>query len=450
MLWRTGVSVLRVEARLPIDLALQRVKKRELPGDLFIHAEADSVNLALMEAFTPNVRKVSGLLRTDVEVNGTWEAPRLKGFLEVINGAATLPSLGVRYGYMNGRFNFLGDSITVETFRTTSGEGELQPERVASSCTPDSPELNLGSRPNFLAINSPTFLTLEASGNGTLRDRLRCDVTGDMVANSGVLHFADLLQADRESFRPGPAGSGGYHVDPDPGAGRRLRERLPRLAPYRDLRLTVRTSSGSGPSDANVQLEGSVLANKSARISFRRNFHGAAWHLYPAYRLRRPGLPGRPGTVRYFGTPDLNAELDSRRRTWCRPRGGYSDRCEDHRYAAAAQALAGKHHSAGAHRIRAGVLLMFGRPSPEFPGVGAPTRVSASGAGDRSGLSWKRALQRNPAHPCFRHRDSIDFFEIRSGAGNLFHCGHQSGYRRLAAGRQNIPDGQCGFLPEFQ
>ncbi|MEP7325438.1 MAG: translocation/assembly module TamB domain-containing protein, partial [Gemmatimonadota bacterium] len=195
LLWRTGVNVLRVEARLPLDLALAKVKRRQLPGELSIRAQADSVDLALLEAFTPNVRKVTGLLKTDVEVTGTWEAPRMAGFLEVIGGGVTLPSLGVRYGNMNGRFAFSGDSISVPRFRITSGDGDLILSGTIRLPRLTSPELNLTlDATNFLAINNPTFLTLEASGKGNLVGPVYgAELTGNIVANSGVLHFADLL-----------------------------------------------------------------------------------------------------------------------------------------------------------------------------------------------------------------------------------------------------------------
>ena len=98
--WRTGTSLMEVNAVLPLDLAWSRPGRgsRQMPGELAIRIEADSMNLAVLEAFTRNVRQIRGTLKSDVTVQGTWDAPRLGGTLEIKDGRALLPSLGVRYG----------------------------------------------------------------------------------------------------------------------------------------------------------------------------------------------------------------------------------------------------------------------------------------------------------------------------------------------------------------
>lgn len=456
LLWRTGVQVLRVEARLPIDLALQRVKKRELPGDLFIHAEADSVNLALMEAFTPNVRKVSGLLRTDVEVNGSWEAPRLKGFLEVINGAATLPSLGVRYGYMNGRFNFLGDSITVEKFRTTSGEGELQLSGSVKLEHLTRPVLNLGlSARNFLAINSPTFLTLEASGNGTLQGPVYgATLRGNIVANSGVLHFADLISKRIVNLSdPALQDLVDTTLIRTQGLGAAFQSVFLDSLNIRDLRLTVQDQFWLRSSDANVQLEGSVVVNKTAK-NYR--FDGTFTALRGTYTLHI-GFVARDfqvdrGTVRYFGAPDLNAELDLQATHVVQAQG------EDIPIVAKITGTLLLPRLSLESTIRPAPTeselvsyLMFGRPTPELPGIGL-TNTSQQQAALETGLAYlgsalsseiQRTIVTDIGIP-------IDFFEIRTGGGNLF---SSAGTNQVTAGwqlgRKTFLTVNAGFCQNF-
>lgn len=439
LLWRTGVNVLRVEARLPLNLALTKVRERQLPGDLYIHAFADSVNLAIMEAFTPSIRRVSGLLKSDVEVNGSWKQPRATGFMEIVNGGMTLPSLGVRYGHIGGRFEFLGDSILVPRLRTTSGDGELVITgaiRLQELTKPIlSMELNAS---NFLAIDNPTFLTLEVSGKGNLDGPVfGSTLTGDITANSGVLHFADLLTkrivnlsdpsvqslVDTTLIRTQKLGAAFSNVFLDS-----LR--------IQDLRLTVGDQFWLRSSDANIQLEGSVLANK---VGKQYVFDGTFTALRGTYTLHI-GFVTRDfqverGTVRYFGTPDLNAELDITAR---------------HEVQTVAEDIPIIAHITGTLLLPKLSLestlrpepteselvsyLMFGRASPELAGPG----LAATGqeqAALETGLAYigsalsseiQRTIIQDIGLP-------IDFFEIRAGSGNLFNA---TGRNQITAGWQ--------------
>jgi translocation and assembly module TamB len=439
LLWRTGVQVLRVEARLPLDLALRGVERRQLPGELFIRADADSVNLALLEAFTPAIRRVQGLLRMDVEITGSWEAPRMAGSLEVIGGAATLPSLGVRYGYMNGKFDFVGDSIVVERFRTTSGPGELILSGSIKLERLTNPVLSLElEAQNFRAINNPTFLTLEASGKGKLEGPVYGAVlTGDIVANQGELHFADLLTKrivnlsspeyadliDTTLIRTRKLGADFQSVFLD-------------SLNIRDLNLTVQDQFWLRSSDANIQLEGSVEVNKTGR-TYR--FDGTFTAIRGTYTLHigfiTRDFQVRRGTVRYFGTPDLNAELDIE---------------AEHIVQAGSDEIPIIARITGTMLIPRLSLestirpapseselvsyLMFGRPSPELPGAGV-TDAAQQQAALETGLAYlgsalsteiQRTLISDIGIP-------VDFFEIRAGGGNIF---SSQGSNQITAGWQ--------------
>ncbi len=314
LLWRTGVQVLTVEARLPLDLAFTSVPKRQLDGPLSVRAVADSVDLALMEAFTPTVRRVQGLLKADVEVSGTWDAPQLDGFLEVQDGAATLPSLGVRYGYMTGRAHFAGDSIVIERLRTTSGPGDLKLAGSIRLNRLTDPSLNLTLEANrFRAIDDRAFLSLVVTGNATIKGPLYGAVLdGSGMANSGELHFADLLNkqvvdltdplardlVDTTLIRKENLGAAFQNVFLDS-----LR--------IRNFQLEVGDEFWLRSSDANIQLEGSIAVSKEAD---RYSVDGTLNAIRGTYSLKI-GFVTRDfqverGQVRYFGTPDLNAELD--------------------------------------------------------------------------------------------------------------------------------------------
>ena len=57
-LWRTGENILEVEAHLPLDLGFTGVEQRRLDGPLQVRAHADSVDLGILEALTPAIRRV--------------------------------------------------------------------------------------------------------------------------------------------------------------------------------------------------------------------------------------------------------------------------------------------------------------------------------------------------------------------------------------------------------
>ena len=63
---------MQVRYSLPIDLALQKVKERLIPGPLSIQATADSVQLSVFEPLSRSVHHITGvMLNADVRVRGT-------------------------------------------------------------------------------------------------------------------------------------------------------------------------------------------------------------------------------------------------------------------------------------------------------------------------------------------------------------------------------------------
>src|SRR6185437_4757221 len=125
-LWRTGENLLQVEAHLPLDLALTGVEHRRIDGPLSVRAHTDSVSLGLLEAITPAVTRVGGTLVGDVQVEGTWAAPRLAGSVDIRNGSMSLPGLGIRFGGVRGGATLEGDSVRLRDLALTSGGGQLK------------------------------------------------------------------------------------------------------------------------------------------------------------------------------------------------------------------------------------------------------------------------------------------------------------------------------------
>src|SRR5207247_6222918 len=108
---------------LPLDLSLVPVARRQLPDTLSVRATADSVDLSVLEALTPSVQRVAGVFSADVSIAGTWDAPRLRGELQIVDAAATISALTVRYEDLNGRLALSGDTIAIDALSACSSQG---------------------------------------------------------------------------------------------------------------------------------------------------------------------------------------------------------------------------------------------------------------------------------------------------------------------------------------
>jgi len=313
-LWRSGQQILNVTAHLPLDLALTKVAQRQLPDTLSVQARADSVDLTVLEAVTPMLRQVQGVFDADLGIGGTWDAPRLRGGLEINGAAASIPALNVRYDEVNGRFVLRGDTIRVETLTARSEKGRAEVTGYLRLDRLTKPVLDLRiAATEFKALDLKGYLTVTASGQLALIGPVfGATLTGRGTVTSGVLHFADLVNKQV--------------VNLDEPWVQDLIDtsliRTQRLGPEFEgvfldslqidgLQLTMGSDFWMRSTEANIQLTGSLVVNK-----VRSNYllSGTLQAPRGTYRLV-VGPVSREfvvtqGTVHYFGTPDLDAALD--------------------------------------------------------------------------------------------------------------------------------------------
>src|SRR6266487_3233732 len=313
-LWRSGQQVLNVAAHLPLDLALVPVAQRQLPDTLSVQARADSVDLGVLAAVTTTVRDVEGVFTADLGIGGTWEAPLLRGGLEIGNAAATIPALNVRYSNMNGSLSLRGDTIRVDslTMAGERGRAELSGYMRLERLTKPVLAMNITTS-EFKALDLRGYLALTASGRVALTGPVfGATLTGRGTVTSGVLHFADLVNK--------------RVVNLDEPWVQDLIDttliRTQRLGPefesvffdslqVRNLLLRMGEDVWLRSNEANIQLTGLATVNK-----VRNNYllSGTLQAPRGTYRLIIGPVTRefvvRRGTVQYFGTPDLDAALD--------------------------------------------------------------------------------------------------------------------------------------------
>jgi translocation and assembly module TamB len=320
-LWRTGERVLEVEAHLPVNLALEKVTDRRLQGPLSVQARADSVDLAILEALTPAVRQVRGQLMADVQVEGTWDEPRLQGRVVVRDGSMTLPGLGVRFGSVRGGLQLQGDSIVLRDVGLTSGGGQLAIGGMVRLEELSRPILGLQFRADqFQAIDVRNFLNLTATGDLQLTGPvLGSTLTGNLLANSGVLYFADLINKrvidlddptiadliDTTLIRRDELAAG-------------FQNRFLDSILINNLRVTMGSDVWLRSAEANIQLEGSLQVSKVGKTYQPTGTLNAPRGSYTLKLgpIARDFTVTR-GDVRYFG--DLDAGLDIEARHTVRP-----------------------------------------------------------------------------------------------------------------------------------
>jgi hypothetical protein len=311
--WRTGQPVVEVDARLPLDLALQRVADRQIDGPVTIVAQGDSVELAIMEAFTPNLRQVTGTMDMDARVEGTWAAPRLAGFLTIKQGGADVPSLGVRYDSTNGTFRFVGDSITTDSVRVAGENGTLVATGGLRLEELTRPVLGLTlSAQDFAVMDVPNYMKIRTWGDVALTGPFwRPVLTGAGRITESVIYFADLVTKEVVNLED-PMNADlvdtlelqRYDLQSS------FQSRFLDSLSIRDLDFIIGESVWLRSIEANFQLEGRLRVNKNRKVY---RIDGILDTPRGTYTLNIPPLLNRTfaverGTVRYFG--DLNAELD--------------------------------------------------------------------------------------------------------------------------------------------
>lgn len=313
-LWRSGQQILNVTAHLPLDLALIPVAQRQLPDTLSVQARADSVDLGVLAAVTTTLRQVEGVFNADLGIGGTWEAPRLRGGLQIGNAAATIPALNVRYTDMNGGLSLRGDTIRVDSITAVSERGRAQLTGYLRLERLTKPVLALNiTTSDFKALDLRGYLTLTASGKVALTGPVfGATLSGRGTVTSGVLHFADLVNKRVVNLEEPWVQD---LIDTSLIRTQRLGPEFQSLffdsLQVRNLQLTMGEDVWLRSNEANIQLTGNVTVNKQ-----RANYllSGTLQAPRGTYRLIVGPVTREfvvtQGTVQYFGTPDLDAALD--------------------------------------------------------------------------------------------------------------------------------------------
>nr|MBA3890973.1 translocation/assembly module TamB domain-containing protein [Gemmatimonadaceae bacterium] len=331
---RGGRTAIAGAVDLPVALTLSSLTRQ--PTDS-IHGwvAADSADLAIVEAFSAEVDRAQGVIRSRIELAGTWGDPTLDGYVRVAGGSLEVIPLGIRLRELEIDLALVpgSDSIVIRRVAAVSGpSGTVALAGFVSFRDLADPrfDLRLDAR-GFHVIERSRVAQLDIStGSNGLRLAGRTSgatLTGTVAVDRGTIFIpdtrrksiVDLTGEDLLAFFD----------------ERTVRDRgLVPAAPSRlveNLRLDgVSVQLGDEvwlrSREANVKLGGSLRVTRAVNeiqggslatadtVAYRLALAGALNAERGTYRLDlgpvRREFQVESGTITFFGTPDLNPALD--------------------------------------------------------------------------------------------------------------------------------------------
>jgi len=270
----------------------------------------------------------------------------------------------------------------------------------------------------FKALDLRGYLTLTTSGHVNLTGPVfGATLSGRGTVTAGVLHFADLVNKRVVNLdEPWVQDLIDTTLIRQQRLGPEFQSLFFDSLRVRDLQLTMGEDVWLRSNEANIQLTGTALVNK---VQDKYYLSGTLQAPRGTYRLIVGPVTREfvvtQGTVRYFGTPDLDAELDIEARHVVHPLPGASASNRDivviaHiRGTLLVPKLTLESEQGDLSQTELIAYLMFSKPTPELgSGEGGLLRTTAASllAGE-----LERTFVSDLGVP-------LDYFEIRPGDPN--------------------------------
>src|SRR3954464_5884896 len=303
------------------------VENVRLKGDSIAgHVRTDSVDMRLFRAFVPGLVDARGAIVADVEVRGNVKQPRLFGQISLPDGTAAFSNLGTRFNHIRADIALSGDSahikqLSAETVKDRRGSLSLQGS--VSFEHYDNPSFSLvANASNFHAIDKPGLAALDISTGppvtltGSTQDAV---MRGTMRVERGTIYIPDVVKKQIIDLTDPEFQSA---ADTLLSQNREVMPRAPKSV-ARNLRME-NVAVDIGPdvwlrsSEANIKLGGSLgvtLAPPNPGEPPRLALEGTLSADRGTYRLNlvdpfiQPTFDVQAGTLRFFGTSDINPGL---------------------------------------------------------------------------------------------------------------------------------------------
>src|SRR3954469_7351933 len=316
------------------------VENVRLKGDSIAgHVRTDSVDMRLFRAFVPGLVDARGAIVADVDVRGAVKQPRLFGQITLLDGMAAFSNLGTRFSHIRADIALDGDSVRIKQLSAETTKDRRGSVNVTGSVSfehYDNPSFSLvANASNFHAIDKPGLAALDISTTSPVTlsgSTLDAVMRGTVRVERGSIYIPEVLKKNVINLQDPEFES---VADTLLSQSREVMPRAPKSV-ARNLRLE-NVAVDIGPdvwlrsSEANIKLGGSLgvtLAPPNPGEPPRLALEGTLSADRGTYRLNlvdpfiQPTFDVQAGTLRFFGTSDLNPGLDIRAiHTVRQPRG---------------------------------------------------------------------------------------------------------------------------------
>ncbi|HUQ19381.1 MAG TPA: translocation/assembly module TamB domain-containing protein, partial [Gemmatimonadaceae bacterium] len=294
------------------------------------NVRTDSVDLSILEAFTPGVQTARGALVANVDVSGTVKQPVLVGQFQITDGSATLTNVGTKLSRVNADISLQHDTVFVKRLSTETQRerrGTMSVDGYISLEQPSNPSFALKAvAENFHIIEKPGLASLDISTDTplTLRGSYKgATVSGAVRVDRGTVYIPELITKKIVDLNdPEFAGI----VDTLLSRDRKLLPETPtdfaRNLSLENVQVNIGDAVWLRSSEANVKLGGSLNVtlgpNPQTGEHSQLALEGTLNAVRGTYRLNlvdpfvQPTFDVESGSLRFFGTPDVNPTLDIR------------------------------------------------------------------------------------------------------------------------------------------
>jgi hypothetical protein len=306
------------------------VQNLRLSGDsIGGHIRTDSVDLRLFRAFVPGLVAARGAIVAEVDIRGSLKQPRMFGQISLADGTAVFSNIGTSFSHILANIALSGDTVHIRQLSAETNKerrGSLNVQGTVSFEHYDNPSFSLlANASNFRAIDKPGLAALDISTpspvtlTGSTQDAV---MRGTMRVERGTIYIPDVVKKQIIDLEDPEFQSA---VDTLLSPNREVMPRAPK-AVARNLRLE-NVAVDLGPdvwlrsSEANIKLGGSLnvtMAPLNPGEPPRLALEGELSADRGTYRLNivdpfiQPTFDVQTGTLRFFGTSDLNPWLDIR------------------------------------------------------------------------------------------------------------------------------------------
>ncbi|HEY8312052.1 MAG TPA: translocation/assembly module TamB domain-containing protein, partial [Gemmatimonadaceae bacterium] len=287
----------------------------------------DGFSLALLELFGNGVGNIRGALTANVSLAGTTTHPRFTGSIVVDSGAATVVPIGVRLDRIDANIALSGDTVFVRRLSATTTRerrGTLDVTGSVALTQYDNPvfALNATAR-NFRAVDRRGLASLDVSTTSPISligPYSGAHVNGAVRVDRGTVYIPELITKRLVDLNDPELVD---VVDTTVASNRAILPSAPseftKNLSLDNVSINIGDDVWLRSAEANIKLGGSlnVTLGRSPVTGERSQLalDGQLNAVRGTYRLNvvpfvQPTFDVEQGTLRFFGTPDLDPALD--------------------------------------------------------------------------------------------------------------------------------------------